>query len=320
MDSISQAALGAAIGHALLGEKRGKRAAILGAVCATIPDLDVILYAVYSPLEMLSIHRGFSHSILFSLIGAFAFTFLLTKWRWAEAFTKLRLWLFSWLCLITHMLLDWCTAYGTQLMLPFSNSRFSLDCINVIDPVYTLPLLIGMAISLVRKTLYPNQIGLLISSLYLLMTLGLKHTVVHEMVSNDLKMSEIEYEELKTMPVGIASLKWYGIAKTEDTLYLKKFSLLTGPIGTFAAFPINDSLLNEVDTKLVERMRWFSKGTYTVMESDSAIRFFNLQVDMRGVIDDGVQLSPTAGFFELKKNGNGKWQFNSGTVLPEHIQ
>ena len=43
MDSISQAALGAAIGEAVLEKKIGNTGAAIGAIVATIPDLDVVL-------------------------------------------------------------------------------------------------------------------------------------------------------------------------------------------------------------------------------------------------------------------------------------
>lgn len=42
MDSITQAALGAAVGEAVLGEKIGHKAAILVAIGGTIADLDVL--------------------------------------------------------------------------------------------------------------------------------------------------------------------------------------------------------------------------------------------------------------------------------------
>jgi len=63
MDSITQAALGAAIGHSLLSKKIGTKGAIVGAVVATVPDLDVILYLFYNKLDMLSIHRGLYHLV-----------------------------------------------------------------------------------------------------------------------------------------------------------------------------------------------------------------------------------------------------------------
>lgn len=70
MDSITQAALGASIGEAMFGKTIGRKAAIVGAIVATIPDLDVVLLLFFSDVQRLSIHRGFSHSIVFSVLGA----------------------------------------------------------------------------------------------------------------------------------------------------------------------------------------------------------------------------------------------------------
>ncbi len=42
MDSITQAVLGATVGEAVLGKKTGAKAAGLGAIIGTIPDLDVL--------------------------------------------------------------------------------------------------------------------------------------------------------------------------------------------------------------------------------------------------------------------------------------
>lgn len=47
MDSITQAVLGAAIGERILGKRIGNKGAVLGAIVATIPDLDVLLLPFY---------------------------------------------------------------------------------------------------------------------------------------------------------------------------------------------------------------------------------------------------------------------------------
>ena len=48
MDSLTQAALGAALGEAMLGKKIGGKAALIGAAIGTIPDLDVLLNPFFS--------------------------------------------------------------------------------------------------------------------------------------------------------------------------------------------------------------------------------------------------------------------------------
>ena len=317
MDSITQGVLGAAIGEAVLGKKIGNKGAIIGAIVATIPDLDVILYLFYDKLEMLSIHRGFSHSILFSLLGAFLIAFILSKVKWTSNIKFKILLLFAWLCLFTHMLLDAFTAYGTQLFLPFSNRRLGLDSINVVDPVYTIPLIIGLILSLWVYKSKPNRskfnhYGLIISSLYLVFTLLNKESVKSE-ISNKLSNENIEYSALLTMPVGIANINWYGVAKGQDSIYMLKYNVFSNSHNPIEMFPINEAYLNQIDSTVAEKMRWFAKGFYTVEKVDEKIRIFNLQVDMRGIVSSGNKKSPTVGYFEMS-NKDGKTNFSSGSL------
>ena len=73
MDSLTQIVLGAAVGELVLGKKIGNRAMVWGAVGGTIPDLDVLGKFFLTNIDNLAFHRGFSHSILFSLLGAWVF-------------------------------------------------------------------------------------------------------------------------------------------------------------------------------------------------------------------------------------------------------
>jgi len=321
MDSITQAALGAAIGEVVLGKKIGRKAAVLGAIGGTFPDLDVILYLFYDKLEMLSIHRGFSHSILFSLFGAFLLAYILQRIKWTKNVTYFRLWIFVWLALFTHILLDTFTAYGTQLFLPFSNKRVGFDSVNVIDPVYTIPLLLGLLFSLFifknspKRATY-NYIGLGISTFYLICTLGVK-SYVNNYFHKELSKQDIPYNSLLTMPVESASINWYGVAKSKDSLYIQKYSILKSSYFPFEEFAINDHLLESLNPKLVETMRWFAKGFYAVQKNKDKIRFYNLQVDMRGIFNNGYIKAPTLGYFEITSKKNGNYEFSSDTHQKE---
>ena len=73
MDSLSQIVLGAAVGEVVLGRRIGNRAMIWGAVAGTIPDMDVLGKFFLDELNNLGFHRGISHSLLFSFVGAVAF-------------------------------------------------------------------------------------------------------------------------------------------------------------------------------------------------------------------------------------------------------
>jgi inner membrane protein len=312
MDSITQAVLGAAIGQSMLGAKIQKKGIILGAIIATIPDLDVILYLFYDSYEMLSIHRGLSHSILFSFIGAFLIAYVLSKWKWTKTISFLYFLLFSWLCLITHILLDAFTAYGTQLFLPFNNTRVSFDSINVVDPLYTVPLIIGLLICIWKKKQKFNLYGLYISAFYLIFTLINKQHVESQ-VSSFFTAENKEYKRLLTLPVGIANINWYGVAKDTDSIYMRKYSILNLEDEEITSFPINDKYLNDVDEEVAEKMRWFSKGFYTVEKINDKIRIYNLQVDMRGIVHNKKHFAPTIGYFEILQRGD-EFEFSSGRI------
>jgi len=73
MDSLTQIVLGAAAGEVVLGKKIGNRAMLWGAIGGTIPDLDVLGSFFLSEIDNLAFHRGISHSILFSIVGALVF-------------------------------------------------------------------------------------------------------------------------------------------------------------------------------------------------------------------------------------------------------
>jgi len=275
----------------------------------------------YDKFEMLSIHRGFSHSIVFSIIGAFLIAYVLQRIKWTKLVSYQRLWIFAWLALFTHMLLDTFTAYGTQLFLPFSDWRVGFDSINVVDPVYTVPLLTGLICSLFifknkpSRAVY-NHIGIVISTLYLLGTLGVKNHV-EEHFKTELAEQNINYHSLLTMPVGIANINWYGVAKTSEGLYMQKYSVLNNDQVPFEYFPSNDYLLEGVNPELVDRMKWFAKGFYTVEKNDDQLRFYNLQVDMRGIIVTNGIKAPTAGYFVIIPQENGGFEFTSGTHKKE---
>ncbi len=316
MDSITQATLGAAIGHAILGKKIGGKAAIIGAVVATIPDLDVALLPFYDSIQGISIHRGYSHSIVFSILGSLLLTFILGRLKWFKSITFRRLFVFNWLVLVTHMLLDAFTAYGTQLFLPFSDLRVSFDSINIIDPVYTLPLLFGLGFTIYQQYInndqsIANHVGLVVSTLYLLFTLGHKQHITSG-IKAELQEQNISYHSLKTIPVGIGNGNWYGVAKNDETLYIGKYSDYTHGHTVFHAFPINDYLFNGIEADIRKKLKWVSQDYYTVAEKDGKIRVYNLQCDMQGVRMYGGYKAPTAFYYELTPNADGSHKLSTG--------
>jgi inner membrane protein len=219
--------------------------------------------------------------------------------------------------LFTHVLLDSFTTYGTQLFLPFVDWRVSFDSISIIDPIYTLPLVIGLYISLFKfnrddpKRSMANNYGLIISSLYLMFTLANKQHV-QQVFYNNLEAQEKPFYRMLTVPVSLGNAVWYGVAKDKTHLHIGKYSLLNRNEITFHSFPINDQLLAGIDPELVDKLKWFAQDFYTVAQLDGKIRMYNMQCDMQGVRYFGEYKAPTAFYYEIDPKEDGSYELSSG--------
>lgn len=171
MDTITQMALGAVIGQAIGHKKLGYKAAIYGAIGGLIPDLDVLATPFFGPYGSWQYHRHITHSIFFAPLVAPLLGWL--TWRAHKKIqghygTYVWIWL---LAILTHPLLDTLTVYGTMLLAPFSNERFTLSTVSIIDPIYTFILFASLLLpSIPRlrpKTTHIALVSLLLSTGFL---------------------------------------------------------------------------------------------------------------------------------------------------------
>ena len=149
MDPVSQAALGAVVAHASAHRTLGVRALAMGAVAGGIPDLDVLWSLSGDSFDQMRMHRGITHSLFFAPVVGPLLGYL--AWRCEKrcgGTERLRAWVLALtLALLSHPLLDLTTPYGTQLLQPFSDARFAIWAMSIIDPVYTVVLLAGVVVA-----------------------------------------------------------------------------------------------------------------------------------------------------------------------------
>lgn len=275
MDSLTQIILGAACGEAVLGRKIGNKALLFGAIGGTIPDLDVFVgNLVYgNKIDAMLFHRGFMHSIVFTVLAAFIFGWLVHKLynsgkRLHSTTQKDWINLFFW-SLFTHPILDCFTPYGTQLFAPFSSYRVALNNIAVADPAYTLPFLICMIVLMFfRRTSSQRRLwlkmGIGISSIYMIFTLGNK-LYIDSVFRKSLKHSEISVMRFSTQPAIFNNILWYGIAETEASYFVSDYSLLDSKSRflNFTEVPKRRDL-KPSEYKDIQGLAWFSNQYYSV--------------------------------------------------------
>ena len=146
MDPLSHALLGAAVAS-MPAQLPLRRAAVVGAVAALLPDLDVFIGSDTDPLLRVEMHRHFTHALLFAPVLGAVVAAIASRW-WRVEFW--RAWLCATLAVMSAGILDACTSYGTHLLWPVSDGRIAWSVVAVIDPVMWLLLAVplGFAIAL----------------------------------------------------------------------------------------------------------------------------------------------------------------------------
>ncbi|MEM8906281.1 MAG: metal-dependent hydrolase [Bacteroidota bacterium] len=379
MDSLTQIALGAAVGEAVLGKKVGNRAMLWGAIGGTIPDLDIIANLFTDEITALAFHRGISHSFLFAvlaplalgwaadqlyksglyrkkgyklfvMIGGISFYSLLALginvipvlaggeaslgmisgsvllglglviWIWksyyepdsavVEASWRDWAWLLFW-AIFTHPLLDCCTAYGTQVFQPFSDYRVAFNNISVVDPIYTLPLVLALVIAarLFRHHVWRrrlNYLGLALSTAYLLFGFYNK-SKVNQVFEVTLAERQIDYHRYTTSPTIFNNVLWNCLAEGDTAYYYGHYSLndREPKVAILNVFPKNHELIAEHEAEYnIQTLKWFTNNYYSIIRNEEG----NLQLnDLRfGLFGDEVTSSKDYVFRFILEEKDGK--------------
>jgi inner membrane protein len=218
MDSLSQIALGSAVAIGVMGRRTAVwKAATWGAVAGTLPDLDVVIDHGDALLNMV-LHRAESHALLYLTLLAPLLAWVVSRiHREGRLFS--RWWLAFWLVLITHPLLDAMTVYGTQLLLPFTNHPYGVGSMFIIDPAYTLPLIVGVVAALRMKNVVSglrwNALGLVVSTVYLAWS-ALAQGHVEQQARASLRAQGIAAERVLVTPAPFQTLLWRVVALPDD--------------------------------------------------------------------------------------------------------
>jgi inner membrane protein len=235
MDSLTQAVLGASVTVAVMGRRTSfAKAALVGAVAGTVPDLDVLIDHGDDLLNMVR-HRAESHALFFLTLAAPLFGWLthqlVDRKAPAGAPNLTARWSLAWLlALLTHVGIDAMTSYGTQFLQPFTDHAFAVGSVFIIDPLYTLPLLLGLLWSGLRARRGvdwrgPNRCALVFSCCYLLWSVGAQHQV-RSVAQQALAEQGVPDAQLFVYATPFNTVLWRVLAITPTHSYEGFYSLL----------------------------------------------------------------------------------------------
>ncbi len=315
MDLLTQGVLGAAIGQVGFQKKLGKQAIFFGFLIGLLPDADILIVCMSSNLMARElIHRGITHSLFFAFFMAIPLGFFLhyiNRWctpQREESHNIERFKIYSLLCfwvLITHPLLDLFTTYGTQLLSPFLSHRFALSAIPIIDPVYTVPLIISIVVGLCfpRKSFIISSSLLFLTTCYLFLGLVQHNSaiaVARKFCSeNNINSTRIEAFPLE--PTIFAQRLW---VQTKDKVYITEYSTWMKKNKPWISYPTTDVPTYLADREEIKVFLWFTddifisipKTSYGSCLLDSRfgslsfkpLGFFNVCINDKNVIKKNV--------------------------------
>lgn len=287
MDSLTQFVLGGTVAAAAVPAAHRRRAAWAGAVLATLPDLDGIPLALMGADVVTAVtwHRGPSHSLPVLALFGWLVWLALRRW-WAPVREAPRAWLAAiLLALLTHPLLDAFTVYGTQLLWPLPMNPVMWSSLFIIDPMYTLPLLVGF-IAVLAMGERPRAgrfigAGLALSSLYLGWSLVAKAWVDHD-ARQALAAIGLQDAPRFSVPSPFNTLLWRVVVMTPDG-YLEGFRSLPtdGKPMQFERHASDAQALQAVSgSAAVQRLLWFSSGFMKAQERDGMLVMSDLRMGL----------------------------------------
>ncbi|MGD8647213.1 MAG: metal-dependent hydrolase [Desulfobacterales bacterium] len=286
MDTITQIALGAAVGEVTLGREVGKRAILWGGLCGLFPDLDVLV-PLGDAVKDFTYHRSASHSLFVLALLTPVFVWLILKIH-PQTRIHLKKWvLLVYLAFATHVILDCCTVYGTQIFWPLPTPPVMWSTIFIIDPLYSMPLIVGVLVALIfsRKTRRGHIINaacLSLSTLYLLWCVGVKWHV-ENVVHASLRQQNITQQSVLTIPSPFNTLLWRILVMDDmdDKGYYEGYYSIFDKTDSIRIrqYPTDTGLLQGLEHHWpVKRLQWFTHGFYSVRQKENDIVIADLRM------------------------------------------
>lgn len=317
MDSVTQAALGASVAVVIMRDRQPIwKSALIGAVLGTVPDLDVLIDHG-DPVSDTVYHRAETHAFFWQLLVSPLFAAVL-MWltRSRELFGRWTLLVAA--VFVTHALCDAMTIYGTQLLLPFSNQPLGSGSLFIIDPLYTVPIVMGLLLALLlRKSsmarrLRWNDVGLGLSVVYALWALAAQ-AHVKAVVMAQPALQGVAEEQVLVVPTPFNTVLWRVVVRHEQIYAEGFYSLLDDdPVIRFRDLARGGELEADVAAiPAVQQLQRFTSGFYALsVDDDKTLQVTDLRMG---------QYPFYVFSFSVAQRENDQWQAITPTLAPREF-
>ena len=321
MDSLTQIVLGGAVAAAIAPAGQRRAALLAGAALGTLPDLDGLALALLTadPIALMTVHRSFSHSLfVLPWLGTLIWWLYKRFGHGRVASAPVRWWWAMVLALVTHPLLDAFTVYGTQLWWPLRPAPAMWSSVFIIDPLYTVWLLLGCVVAWFARTRRLAQgalvAGLALSSAYLGWSLVAKAQVDR---AADTALAQMGLADAPrfSVPMPFNTLLWRVVAMTPSGYVVGDRSLWAdaGPM-QFQGYGSQVQALRQAREAVpaLQRLQWFNRGFMRAQVVDGELVVSDLRM--------GLEPDYNFNFAVARQRGDGWEAIAPRQVLPAYRQ
>ena len=308
MDPVSQGLVGSVACQIISNKKKLLVITVISFLSALAPDLDIFIRSENDPILFLEFHRQFTHSLIFIPIGgllcALFFNLFIPK---PLNLPFKHTYIICTLAYGTHGILDAFTSYGTQLLWPFTDERIAWHLISVIDPIFTIPILLLVIVAAIKnKKIYSYiALGWLIIYLSVSYIQQYRATVlIKEVISHRNHAAS----RLIVKPSFANIIVWKSLYESNGNYYIDAIRIVsnskfisgtkTKKLNIDESFPWLDRKSQQA--KDIERFRWFSDNylsqsdKYPMQIMD--VRFTSLPHTLSPLWS--IELNPSARFIK----------------------
>jgi inner membrane protein len=218
MDTTTHALAGYMIAKTGLSRDTGKWGTIAGVSASIFPDLDMVLRPFASAEFTLKYHRHLTNSVFLVIPLSLLFACLFARVSRIRRFwTFFLIWVVE---LLAHTFLDLITSYGTMILSPFSDYRFTLDWVFIID-LYLVSALLIPFISLLlwrRRSTTLARVSVVFAALYITLC-AYNHSWALSLAKSYARQKGLVTEAIASLPQPLSPFNWGNFILTEKKVY-----------------------------------------------------------------------------------------------------
>lgn len=330
MDSITQAALGALCGEVLLSRKLGWKGAAWGLLFGTMPDLDIIGYAWLDAADQLRWHRGVSHSLFILPFASLLFGWILWLIHKEKKLSFKRAAWFVFAVWSTHILIDCFNTYGTQIFEPFNDFRFVLNLTFIIDPFFTVPMVLALIICVfygkkrqrLRKVVHWAAVAWLCT--YVMASVSIK-LMAERHFAHQFNAWGVTPQSVMSSPTPFNIFCWRGVARDDEKYYITYWSIFDADDRQYKVLEFEHGHELEKDfkdAKEYQTVAWFTKGwrkTYTDKNEPNSIYMAPLMMGESKSEVNGELVRRPSFLWKVTKLEDGSYSFERPYKMSKDI-